>query len=142
MFRLNFISDQEKITTSEGVLKTLSQTCGGDMRRAITCLQSCSRLRGKDNEIRESDMFEVTGLIPTEKITQLIEVCKSANYSKLEDFVEDLILGGYSVAQFFEQLNEYLVECDILTNKQKAMIGKKLGVSYNKYQLIYVMQYK
>ncbi|XP_026481018.1 replication factor C subunit 4-like [Ctenocephalides felis] len=125
--RLNFISAEENITISEGVLKTLAVTSGGDMRRAITCLQSCSRLRGKDQEIRESDMFEVTGLIPDRKIVELLEVCKTSNYSKLEDFVEELNLSGYSIAQFFEQFNEYLVNTDGLTNKQKAMIGKKLG---------------
>lgn len=128
---MNFISAEENITISEGVLKTLAVTSGGDMRRAITCLQSCSRLRGKDQEIRESDMFEVTGLIPDRKIVELLEVCKTSNYSKLEDFVEELNLSGYSIAQFFEQFNEYLVNTDGLTNKQKAMIGKKLGVSTN-----------
>ena len=60
--RLTSICEAEGVKADESVLGKLVETSGGDMRRAITCLQSCSRLKGKDSELRLDDVQEVTGV--------------------------------------------------------------------------------
>jgi len=126
--RLRFICDAEDVKCEDEVLKELVSTSGGDMRRAITSLQSCSRLRGQECPISITDVYEVTGVVPTHWIQNYISVCKDNNYSKLEMFIDDFILEAYSASQILEQVNELMINSNEFNNKQKAIIGEKLGV--------------
>lgn len=62
IYRLKFISKEENVNCDDEVLKTLVSTSGGDMRRAITSLQSCSRLKGPEVPILIDDVYEITGV--------------------------------------------------------------------------------
>lgn len=59
--RLKHVLNEEKVTCDPEALECLVQTSGGDMRRAITCAQSCARLKGKGG-ITKEDVLEVTGV--------------------------------------------------------------------------------
>lgn len=61
--RLRYICDQEQVTCDDECLNALVKASGGDLRRAITCLQSCARLRGSSSPISIKDVHEVTGVI-------------------------------------------------------------------------------
>ncbi|KAK9731147.1 Replication factor C C-terminal domain [Popillia japonica] len=127
--RLRFISDEEKLLVEDDILRELVKTSGGDMRRAITCLHSCSRLRGKDTPIMKEDITEVAGVIPEKFLYEFLEVCKENDYNKLKSFINRFSLEAYSGLQMLEQLNDYIIESDEFTNKQKAIIGEKLGAA-------------
>ena len=60
--RLELISKAEGLNISPETLKTLVSATGGDMRRAITSLQSCSRLKGKNSQLEPDDVLEVMGV--------------------------------------------------------------------------------
>jgi DNA polymerase III delta prime subunit len=60
--RLQLICSEEKVSCSEDAMKCLVKTSGGDLRRAITCLQSCSRLKGSGTEICADDVQEIAGV--------------------------------------------------------------------------------
>lgn len=60
--RLQFICKKEEVQCSEECLNALVRTSGGDMRRAITCLQSCLRLKGKNVPVSIDDVIEITGV--------------------------------------------------------------------------------
>lgn len=60
--RLSFICKQENVECSDETLNALVETSGGDMRRAITSLQSCAKLKGSDNSISVDTVLEVTGV--------------------------------------------------------------------------------
>jgi replication factor C subunit 2/4 len=60
--RLQLICLEEKVSCSKDAMKCLVETSGGDLRRAITCLQSCSRLKGPGIEIHADDVQEVAGV--------------------------------------------------------------------------------
>lgn len=61
--RLKYISSEESVICDDECLNALVETSGGDMRRAITCLQSCSKLNGKGVPISLNDVLEITGVI-------------------------------------------------------------------------------
>ncbi|KAI4459079.1 replication factor c / dna polymerase iii gamma-tau subunit [Holotrichia oblita] len=122
-----FISDEEKLLVDDDILKELVKTSGGDMRRAITCLHSCSRLRGKDTPITKKDITEIAGVIPEKFLCEFLEICKENDYKKLKSFINKFTLEAYSGLQMLEQLNDYIIESDEFNNKQKAIIGEKLG---------------
>jgi len=61
------IAEKESLTIENDALDALIDTSCGDLRRAITSLQSCSSLKlGMSNEvsIRKKDVYEVSGVIP------------------------------------------------------------------------------
>lgn len=60
--RLKFICNEENVNCSSKAIECLVETSGGDMRRAITSLQSCARLKGKGVDIQENDVLEVSGV--------------------------------------------------------------------------------
>lgn len=73
-FRLEIICKAEKLQCDDKVLNILVEKCDGDMRRAITTLQSCFRLSGKKPIIME-DVYEVLGVIAQRQInSQLIMI--------------------------------------------------------------------
>lgn len=60
--RLEKICSEEGVRFESGVLKSLIKACEGDLRRAITSLQSCHRLKGKDHVLTVADVEELSGV--------------------------------------------------------------------------------
>lgn len=97
--RLSEICKAEEVLCDDDVLKTLVSTSGGDMRRAITSLQSCTRLQGKESKILVDYVYEVTGVVPNRWLTEFWNVCKSGDYQELDGFLNRFILEAYSASQ-------------------------------------------
>lgn len=130
--RLQFISEEEKLNIEEGALKSIVDISDGDLRRAITTLQSCYRLKcagGADNRIALNDILEMSGIIPEHYMKDFIAIAKAKNYSKLEVFVKDFMHEAFSTSQFFDQLNDMIVSDNDINNDQKSSIFDKLGES-------------
>lgn len=133
--RLKFICDEEKLKIEDDALKSIVDVSGGDMRKAITTLQSCYRLKCgtdsllKDDLITLKDILEMSGIIPEQYLVEFLDICKAKEYTKLENFVRDFMYEAYSIAQFFDQLNDFIVADDSISNDQKSLIFDKLGES-------------
>lgn len=126
--RLQFICDEEKVQIDEDVFDIIVDISGGDMRRAITTLQSCFRLKtGANANITKQDIFEISGLVPSKFLEDFLSVCKKADYSQLETFVQNIQYEAYSIAQFFDQFNEFVIVNDTITDKNKVAICDALG---------------
>lgn len=128
--RLQLICREENVPIDNDVFQSIVDISDGDMRRAITTLQSCYRLKGGDGRtnITKHDIFELSGLVPQEYLENFLAICKKGDYRQLEDYVRNIQYEAYSIAQFFEQFNEYVIADPTLTNKQKYTICDKLGV--------------
>lgn len=125
--RLKLICEEEKITYGENTLETLVDTSGGDLRKAITCLQSCARLKGEDG-IEHKDVLEVTGVIPEEYVIRLFEYCKARSFEKVQEHVNMIVANAYCAPQLLDQFLDYIVSLSDLSNLQKAQICEKIGV--------------
>ncbi|XP_015517332.1 replication factor C subunit 4 [Neodiprion virginianus] len=125
--RLELICNMENLKADKAVLMKVVDASGGDMRRAITCLQSVSRLKGKGAEFAIDDVLEVTGVIPDKWLDEMIEMCQSKDYNKVEMFIDNYMMEAYAVSQVIEQLNDKIVYSTELSDKQKAIIGEKLA---------------
>ncbi|XP_068159432.1 replication factor C subunit 4 [Drosophila tropicalis] len=126
--RLKLICQAEGVQMDgEESYKSIVRISGGDMRRAITTLQSCYRLKGPEHIINTQDLFEMSGIIPDYYLDDYLEVCRSGNYKRLEDFVREIGYSAYSVGQMLEQFVEFIVLKENLTDPQKAKICDKLG---------------
>ncbi|XP_056641333.1 replication factor C subunit 4 [Diorhabda sublineata] len=126
--RLSYICKEEGISADDDTLTSLVDTSNGDMRRAITCLQSCAKLKGLQEKIDIDNVIEVTGVVPNHWLDEFLSVCKNLNdYSRLEEFIQKLMLEAYAASQILDQLNEKIVNSVEFNDKQKAVIGEKLG---------------
>lgn len=133
--RLRFICEEEKLKIEDDALKSIVDISGGDMRKAITTLQSCYRLKCgtdsllDDNLITLKDILEMSGFVPEHYLVKFIDICRSRSYSKLEQFVKDFMFEAYSISQLFDQLNDMIVADGSITNDQKSAMFDKLGES-------------
>lgn len=133
--RLKFICGQENLKIDDDALKSIVDISAGDLRKAITTLQSCYRLKSgtgstlEGNLITLKDITEMSGIIPEHYLTEFLTVCRSRKYAKLENFVQEFMYEAYSISQFFDQLSDIIIADDAITNDQKALMFDKLGES-------------
>ncbi|XP_061170521.1 replication factor C subunit 4-like [Saccostrea echinata] len=125
--RLAEICDKENIACDKEAIQALMDTSEGDMRKAITYLQSAARLKG-DEEVTQGDVYEIAGVIKDDKIDQLIKVCHSNSYEKLEKMVQEMIYEGHSAAQIITQLHDKIVQREDLNDQQKSVTCEKLAI--------------
>ncbi|XP_068960884.1 replication factor C subunit 4 isoform X2 [Petaurus breviceps papuanus] len=97
--RLLDISEKENVKISNEGISYLVKVSEGDLRKAITFLQSATRLTG-GQEVTEKVITEIAG---------------------------NLIDEGYAATQLINQLHDVVVEKDDLTDKQKSIITEKLA---------------
>lgn len=136
--RLKYIANEEqlnldKLQGEDGVLNEVLKISNGDLRKAITYLQSASKLstslRLEDDQdgnaglITKQSIRETAGVLPDELIDSLIKTIRSKNEEKLISLVNDIILSGWSAQQLIDQLHEVLVIDDSINSLVKNQIA-------------------
>ncbi|ONK73118.1 uncharacterized protein A4U43_C04F27440 [Asparagus officinalis] len=123
--RILHICKEEGLNLDSEALSTLSSISEGDLRRAITYLQSAARLFG--SSISAKDLISVSGVIPQDAVQALFAACKSGQFDQANKEVNNIISEGYPVSQMLNQLFEVVVNADDISDEQKARICKRLG---------------
>lgn len=123
--RILHICNEEGLNLDSEALSSLSFISQGDLRRAITYLQSAARLFG--SSITSKDLISVSGVVPPEVVQAFFSSCRSGNFDLANKEVNDVIAEGYPVSQLLSQLFDIVVEADDISDDQKANICKKLG---------------
>merc|ERR1712242_465687 len=126
--RIEMICEKESVKITESGVEAVITTSEGDLRRAITTLQSCARLK-LEAEVEQEDIYEITGVIPQKYIEGLLEVCQLNSYDRLQQFVDDLICEGFSGHQLINQLHDEVVTSGNLTDVNKSEICEKLALA-------------
>lgn len=125
VLRLKHICENENISVGDDVLDELNKICGGDLRKAITYLQSCYQLYG--NSFSVTDVNAISGSIPSDVVEKFVNVCKNNSFKEMQDHVAGLVAEGYAALSFLSQLNEYIVYNKTIDDKKKALILDCLG---------------
>lgn len=72
--RLEYICKEENVHYAEGSLDTLIKVSEGDLRRAITFLQSASKLHAAaDDPITPRSIHEIAGIVPDSTLARLVD---------------------------------------------------------------------
>ncbi|TIB81265.1 P-loop containing nucleoside triphosphate hydrolase protein [Wallemia mellicola] len=108
--RLEYIAQEENIPLNEGVIDTLIDNTHGDLRQAITYLQSAARLHQASNSAITIDTItEIAGTIPEDIIDNIIQVCSNKkNFKEIQSTIKQIHLFGYASAQVLLQVSEYI----------------------------------
>ncbi|KAJ1030853.1 hypothetical protein NDA18_002082 [Ustilago nuda] len=142
--RLEMIAGAESVWFQDSsVLDTLITTSDGDLRRAITYLQSASRLHniaGDDKtSVTSESIVEIAGVVPTRVIASLADAVaiepytsdgdedmdpvnnkKRDAFERIREQVKIITREGYSITQLLVQLHDYIISHPTLLAKIKA----------------------
>ncbi|XP_072294485.1 replication factor C subunit 4 [Eucyclogobius newberryi] len=124
--RLLDICEKESLKYTNESIEALVRVSEGDLRKAITFLQSAARLN-TDKEITEKAVVEIAGVVPSKTIDNLLDLCFKGTFEKLEVAVKNIVDEGYAATQILGQLHEAIIERDI-GDKQKSAIAEKMAV--------------
>ncbi|CAH02547.1 replication factor C subunit 2 [Kluyveromyces lactis] len=111
--RLQFIANEESLKYEDGVLERILDISQGDLRKAITLLQSAAKivLQNDDaNTITLKHANELSGTIHEEILQDLINVIKGKDLNKIIDKVQEFVNQGWSAASALTQLHEYYIK--------------------------------
>ncbi|KAL7274713.1 Subunit of heteropentameric Replication factor C (RF-C) [Rhizina undulata] len=150
--RLEKIAKAEGVKYEDGVIEALIKVSDGDLRKAITYLQSAARLHNplkpaaedEDDEDMDIDedsgnknidisetvtvrsIQEIAGVIPDATINKLLKSCEPKKgrsvYTEVAKCVTDIVADGWSAAQVVLQLYNKLIFDDVVTPDQKNEI--------------------
>ncbi|XP_053315209.1 replication factor C subunit 4 [Spea bombifrons] len=124
--RILGICEKENVKISNEAVNCLVEVSEGDLRKAITFLQSATRLTA-GQEITHQVVIEIAGVIPKETIDEILVTCQSGSFEKLENAVKSMINNGHAANQLINQLHDSILEREDFTDKQKAIIAEKLA---------------
>lgn len=155
--RLELIADAEGVSFEDGVLDTLIKTSEGDMRRAITYLQSAARLHSSANSpagsssptsVTPQSIVEIAGVVPPSVIVSLCDAIgldplpdaqgdaemphtdslpPKASFDAIHASVKQIARQGYSGYQLLIQLHDYIIEHPTLEARKKAKCALAMG---------------
>ncbi|RVE73851.1 hypothetical protein OJAV_G00035470 [Oryzias javanicus] len=124
--RLLEICEKEKLKYTKESMAALVQVSEGDLRKAITFLQSAARLN-VDKEITEKAIVEIAGVVPSKMVEGLLQTCFKGTFERLEETVRSLVNEGYAATQILSQLHQAVIESH-LKDKDKSIITEKMAV--------------
>ncbi|KAJ3839464.1 P-loop containing nucleoside triphosphate hydrolase protein [Lentinula raphanica] len=137
--RLAHIASEEDIQIDDSVISALISTSAGDLRRAITYLQSAHRLSSSSEPptlITPQDIQEIAGVVPDVVIHRFVQTLGvevgtdmqvdvenkpgNAGFNRIRTEVREIIREGYSASQILLQVHDIVVSHPTLNAKQKS----------------------
>ncbi|OLN88595.1 Replication factor C subunit 2 [Colletotrichum chlorophyti] len=138
--RLEEIAKNEEVQLEDGAVDALIKCSEGDLRKAITFLQSAARLVGAGKtDVSGDDAMEVdkkpvtvkivediAGVIPANTIDRLVNAIRPQSngdtYRDVAGVVEDMVADGWSAGQVVSQLYQSVVFDETIADVQKNKI--------------------
>ncbi|GLB35371.1 putative P-loop containing nucleoside triphosphate hydrolase protein [Lyophyllum shimeji] len=137
--RLTQIAQAEHVDVDSAAIDTLINTSQGDLRRAITYLQSASRLSASTDPptpIAPVDIQEIAGVVPEAVINDFARTLgidvegamqvddsakpKDGSFGSIQKKVKELMREGFSATQILSQLHDLVVHHPTLNGRQKS----------------------
>ncbi|KAB8302277.1 hypothetical protein EYC80_005717 [Monilinia laxa] len=140
--RVREIADKEGVRLEDGAVEALIKCSEGDLRKAITYLQSAARLvgavSGKDEEddgdkmdmdrkmVTVSSVEDIAGVIPDNTIEKLVKAMQPKSrgvvYDAVSKVVVDIVADGWSGTQIVSQLYQTIISSESIADSHKNKI--------------------
>lgn len=124
--RLQYISQEESLKYEEGILERILDISQGDLRKAITLLQSAAKVvQQNDNAdaITLTHVNKLSGTIHDKVLQDLISVIESKDFNSIMRTVQDFVNQGWSAASALTQLHDYYIKNDHLDTDFKNKVS-------------------
>lgn len=144
---LNVLSIKENKNITQNSLDLISNTCDGDMRKAINNLQTVIQLY--NGSIDNTDIYDICGKVSIDEIDNLWSVLKLNDIVALNNEKNNIIAKGLCMNSILKALLYKIIDNDDLTDVVKGKISnkiskvdKKLAENANEsIQLLYICSY-
>ncbi|KAI9492353.1 hypothetical protein BDB00DRAFT_828663 [Zychaea mexicana] len=124
--RLEYICAEENVELGRGTMDALIKTSNGDLRKAITFLQSASSLH-KGAPIKESTINELAGVIPDEAFNTVVKAWQSNIFDDINNAAQTMMNAGYAGETIVMQIHNAVMRNEAITTVQKSKISLLLG---------------
>lgn len=123
--KLREIAGKERLEVDEEAYKTLVKVSGGDMRKAITLLQSSAQMRvvGSNDPLMAKNVESVVVQVPQDAMDFILKQCRSKVFTNVQTAANAAIKWGYPCSQIVDHLTTYLVNTDELDDSRKAQMA-------------------
>ncbi|OEU08411.1 P-loop containing nucleoside triphosphate hydrolase protein [Fragilariopsis cylindrus CCMP1102] len=125
---------KNNVIMEESQIDAVLAVSGGDMRRAVTSLQSVQALlagqsedNSKNNIIDEAAINELAGLPPDHVIDTLYESLLSNRFNTMQSAVQNVIADGYSVQTLLQKLLDKFIVTDDLDELGRAKLAIRIA---------------
>ena len=124
---LDSVAKRERWSSvSQATLHEVARVASGDMRSALTLLQSLLRLWG--NEACPERVPELVGDVPREIVDALLRACMRKSVRGVTAHVRALVhREAYSAEAIFRALLPLVLQCDALSEKNRALVSIKVA---------------
>eukprot|EP00884_Botryococcus_braunii_P009525 jgi/Botrbrau1/18574/Bobra.0367s0018.1 len=85
-------------------MQVLARVSGGDLRKAITTLQSAVRLKGA--EVETQTLLDVSGAVPPALVSELLEAARSGSFERMQRLVTDAIADGWPAQEMLLEIQK------------------------------------
>lgn len=123
--RLTAISKEEGCDFSASQLDCVLDLAGGDMRRAVTTLQSAHALSGT-GDLTPEDFAELAGL-PPDAVVDQIWSSLDGNFEGMQGAVDSVSAEGYSTQALLVALSQKVLKDETLTELAKAQMAIRIA---------------
>ena len=122
--RLQHIAQEEQVKLADdSVLPLVLKLANGDLRKAITYLQSAVRL-SEDQAVSGQVVQELAGVVPNDAVLKLSNAVEGAGTAQIMAVVNELVLSGWSAQQLVGQLHDaFLLNDNINENTKNEIAG-------------------
>jgi replication factor C small subunit len=110
--RCKYISTQEKINITQEALESIAYISEGDCRRAINTLDT-ARASTESDIITINDIYQVSALIDSKIINDIIKKALSGNFLESKLMITDLLVNGLSPQDITKQMVDRAMDLDI-----------------------------
>ena len=110
---------------ADGTLEALLDVARGDLRKAITTMQSGASLHGEG--LTAAQVVEAAGEVPDPMADRVLAAVGKPDFRQVQARAKELHLSGFSMAAVVDKLFDRVVEDSTLADKVKAQMLAKLA---------------
>lgn len=130
LLRLRGITTAEGVEADDEALNEVLNVSGGDMRKAITFLQSTAALYG--GRVTKANIIEISGHLPTADAVKILDTVKNGSFDTVRRSAQGVILSGYGINTVLEKLMDVYVADPEISPLAKARTCEKIAQAEKK----------
>lgn len=123
--RVRYIAGQEQLQITDATIAHLNVASRGDLRLALTLLQSAAKAAGSD--LRNEDFVAASGAVPEAEFAEYCQALCCGDFTKISTATRSVVQRGYAASQVVCQLQRWLVTSAPLPDASRAKLSIKLS---------------
>ena len=125
--RLSAIAAAEGVRAPPAALHAMLAVSGGDMRKAVTFMQSAAELY--DRDVTPERVVEISGLFPDRDVAATLAAVRRGGLDAARRQAQAIIASGYAIAGVLERLADAVIADGEIPSPAKAAIVEKIAVA-------------